>query len=347
MAGLDYIIVGQGLAGSFLGYELLKLGCNILIVDEGAEVTCSKVAAGLFSPVSGQRMALAWNVHRVFSHIDPFYRRLESTLGVAFYHPGGIYKPFGKISDFNDWMGRSADPAYQPFIKEIHKEGLYNHIMNDRRGGIELNKAGYVNTVTLLREFRRFFEKKNVFAREKFSHNLVNLYTDSAEYDGYHCKKIIFCEGPSVVHNPYFNWLPFNLVKGELLTLRSDLQLNQIISKEVFLLPIGEGLFKAGATYDRNDTSWATTLRALDAILSKLSEFRANFEVVGHQAGVRPATRDRRPFVGLHPEKKPLGLFNGLGAKGVSLAPFYAAQFAGHLVFNEQLDETADLRRYI
>jgi len=291
-------------------------------------------------------MALAWNAAPIFNYLDRFYRELEQVLDARFYFPIGVYKPFGKAGDYNDWMGRSVDPAYAPFIKKAHGKSAYGHALNDPFGGVELNHAGFVNTVTLLSRLQRYFEKKNAFIREKFTYSLVNLCGDSVEYKGFRCRKIIFCEGAKATQNPYFNWAPFNLVKGETLTVKSTLRLDTVISKDIFLLPAGSGLFKAGATYNRDDLTWNVTAEARKELLDKLSIFKSSFEIVDQQAGVRPATKDRRPFVGLHPEK-PLGLFNGLGAKGVSLAPYYAGQMADKLVFNYDIDKAADLRRYI
>lgn len=346
MPEFDFIIVGQGIAGSFLGYELLKRNQKILIIDEKAGFNSSLIAAGLFSPISGQRMALAWNAGAIFKYLDRFYLELERILESRFYYPIGSYKPFNQARDFNDWMGRSVDPAYSPFIKEIHGKSVYGHALDDGFGGVELNHSGFVNTVTLLSGFQRFFEKKNALVDAKFTHSLLNLCGDAVDYCGYHCRKIIFCEGSKAVKNPYFSWLPFNLVKGETLTATAPLELKQIISKDIFLLPLGAGVFKVGATYNRDDLTWNTTPEARSELLDKLSIFKCDFEIVDQHAGVRPATKDRRPFVGMHPEK-PLGLFNGLGAKGVSLGPFYAGQMAGHLVFNEEIDKAASVSRYI
>lgn len=47
------------------------------------------------------------------------------------------------------------------------------------------------------------------------------------------------------------------------------------------------------------------------------------YNVVEHKAGVRPSVSDRRPVLGPCKDYEQLVVFNGLGTKGVSLAPFF------------------------
>ena len=68
--------------------------------------------------------------------------------------------------------------------------------------------------------------------------------------------------------------------------------------------------------------------------------------ITGHSAGVRPATTDRHPFIGSDSKHPAVMIFNGFGAKGALLIPWYAKQFASHLVNGEPLDPAADIRRH-
>ncbi len=348
MPEIDFIIVGQGLAGSFLAHELIRRQCKIVVFDEGVANTSSKVAAGIFNPVTGQRMALSWNALPIFSFLDKFYKELETILDRQFYHPIGIYKPFMQIKDQNDWMGRSTDPTFIPFIKQLHVSPLHDRLLTHHLGGVELNHAGYVNTITLLNAFRQFFEKKNMYIQQKFLHDSLYLSERSITYGEIKAGKVIFCEGSSAVQNRFFNKLPFGLVKGEILKINSGLVPNQIISKDIFLLPSNDSTIKIGATYDRSRIDDVITEEAKSYLMDKLKLiFKPEFEVVDQQAGIRPATKDRRPFVGLHPDNKLIGIFNGFGTKGISLGPYYAKQFADHLLNQQIIDKEADIRRYI
>jgi glycine/D-amino acid oxidase-like deaminating enzyme len=121
-----------------------------------------------------------------------------------------------------------------------------------------------------------------------------------------------------------------------------------IFNRGVFVLPLKEGLHKVGATYEHKDLSCEPTLKARNYLCGKLETLlKTGYEVVGQIAGVRPATKDRRPMMGSHPEYKPLGIFNGFGSKGVSLGPYFADQFAAFLEEETALEEAVDINRFI
>jgi glycine/D-amino acid oxidase-like deaminating enzyme len=67
---------------------------------------------------------------------------------------------------------------------------------------------------------------------------------------------------------------------------------------------------------------------------------------VDHVASVRPATLERRPFVGLHPAYPAVGILNGMGTKGCSLAPWFARQLAELLGNGQAVMGQADVQRF-
>jgi hypothetical protein len=70
------------------------------------------------------------------------------------------------------------------------------------------------------------------------------------------------------------------------------------------------------------------------------------FKIVDHQASIRPANIERRPFVGLHPAYKNIGILNGMGTKGCSLSPFFAKQLTDHLIYGKEILAEADIKRF-
>ena len=64
------------------------------------------------------------------------------------------------------------------------------------------------------------------------------------------------------------------------------------------------------------------------------------------QAGVRPGSADRRPFIGTHPKNDNYHIFNGLGSKGYMLAPLLSLEFAQHLIEGTELHAEVQLSRY-
>jgi len=61
----DYIIVGQGICGTFLSWNLLKAGKKILVIDEPYQSSSTKVASGIINPVTGRRVVTTWMIEEL------------------------------------------------------------------------------------------------------------------------------------------------------------------------------------------------------------------------------------------------------------------------------------------
>ena len=65
-----------------------------------------------------------------------------------------------------------------------------------------------------------------------------------------------------------------------------------------------------------------------------------------HEAGVRPTTGDRRPLLGVHKDNHRLAFFNGLGTRGVMIAPLMAKKLYQFLENDQALDKEIDISRF-
>ncbi|NJK93646.1 MAG: FAD-dependent oxidoreductase [Bacteroidales bacterium] len=122
--------------------------------------------------------------------------------------------------------------------------------------------------------------------------------------------------------------MPFVPAKGEILTIHSkELKSDKILMKEIFVLPLGNHNFKVGSTYDWDKLDENPSEEGRKELVSKLDNLLdCSYTITGHCAGIRPAVKDRKPVMGLHPNYKIIGIFNGLGTKGATLAPYFAHQ---------------------
>ena len=184
-----------------------------------------------------------------------------------------------------------------------------------------------------------FLETMNAYLSDKchilsdtFEENLLTFSNDHVAYRDLQASTIILCTGYKAKKSLYFGWIPIAPVKGEIIHVKSEKEFKTIYNKSGFIIPQDNGLYKAGSTYDHHDMSEEQTEHGKNEITKKLdSLLKMNFKVVKHEAGIRPATVARRPLIGRHPRFQRMYIFNGMGTKGVSLAPFFGDQFVGVL----------------
>jgi glycine oxidase len=342
----DYLIIGQGLAGSILAYKLLKRGKSIAIIDERKAITSSKVAAGLVNPFTGPKMVKTWKAEELFPYLKKFYIEIENETKTHFFSERTIYRPLASFAELNDWDGRSTQPNYQRFIRQICSKEAHSSFVYDPFGGVEIH--GFVlNVPAFLDSMHQYFTKKCTFFEEHFDEKNLEVSDSNVQYHGIQADKVVFCSGHQIQHSRFFGWIPLTPVKGEVLHLKMARDFKTIYNRSCFIIPQGNGFYKAGSTYNRNDLSDKPNEQGKNEISKKLNALlKMNYEIVRHQAGIRPASVARRPLIGIHPSHKNLSVFNGLGSKGVSLAPFFSDQLAKCLEEGNNVDEEVDIKKY-
>lgn len=345
---VNYLIIGQGIAGSLLSYQLMKRGKTVFVVDKYDSNSSSNVAAGLFNPITGRRIVKTWKADLLLPFAETTYKALEEDLGIFFYHKKNIFKIFTSVKEQNDWISKSESPEFKNYVLPDGNYTLGNKSIPTVFGGFEITNSGFIDLVLLLKEYKQKLLTTGALAEEVFDYADISVTDETVSWKNIVADKIIFCEGYKAIHNPYFKDLPFVLTKGELLTIHApDLALQKIVTKGVFLLPIGDHSYKVGSTYTWNEVDEIPTEKGKNDLLEKLDAIlNCPYEVIDHQAGVRPTVKDRRPFIGMHPTYKNVGIFNGMGTKGALLAPYFAEHFTDHLEDGTALDKEVDIKRF-
>ena len=209
-------------------------------------------------------------------------------------------------------------------------------------------QTGYVDTAVLLKEYHTYLKKSDLLISDAFNYDELQLFENHIEYQNLKAKQIVFAEGFGMHSNPFFNYLPLDGTKGELFIIRaSELDLDVIINTSVFILPLGNNLFKVGATYNWDDKTSIPTTQGKQELIDKIKEIlTSDFEIVEHLAGVRPTVKDRKPLLGTHFKHKNLYILNGLGTRGVMLAPAMAQDLFNFIEKCMPLDKSIDIKRY-
>jgi glycine/D-amino acid oxidase-like deaminating enzyme len=348
MQKTDFIVVGSGLAGSLLALELLRSGQSVHVISNAALPTSSRVAGGLINPVTGKYLAKTWLAEELFKELVPYYKELERLLSACFYHPIGLYRPFSSEEHKKSSLAQIDKHGLQDFIQVIEEEPQTSEFFESSCGGMLSPQAGWVDLPLMLDLLEEHLKQNASWANEHFDFDLLSIQSDNIIYKEVEAKKIIFCEGFYVKDNPYFNWLPFNPVKGEtLLGSIAGYTPECIVNQGKWLIPLGGDKVRLGATYSWHELDFIPTEKAREDLLATANKIlRKEFKVEGQQAGVRPATKDRRPIVGFHPQFRSLVIFNGLGTKGVSLAPFFVKQLVRNVLYDEVINSEVNIERF-
>lgn len=341
----DFLLIGQGLAGTALGYRLKKSGFRIQIYDQAESNQSSRVAAGLFNPVTGRKMVKTWNADQIFPEIIPFYKELENLCEEKFLHQQSIYRPFISIEEQNEWMGNSADDSFSDYLEEIVQESQ-SEFLNDPFGGVKLKNCGWLDIVTMLDGMRKFFGED--LKKEWLNLEKLKFEDEFWNYEGLKAKNLIFCNGVAAHQSSYFDFLPFAPVKGEILEVKQNFSPDYIVNRGVFRVHLGDSVHRVGSTYTWHDLDHGPTERAKNELTERLAGL-VNQPIeayVSHKVGIRPATKDRKPFLGKHPDKQNVYIFDGFGAKGVSLIPYYSKIMVQYLVESTSIPQEVDIARY-
>ncbi|UFH53804.1 FAD-binding oxidoreductase [Spirosoma sp. KNUC1025] len=345
----DFLIVGQGVAGSVLAWILDQRGCSVILADDPNLPSASAVAAGIVNPLTGRKLVRTWKADELFPFLHQFYSGIEQTLGVRFFHPKTIYRPFRSVREQTDYLALTADPAIRQYVSESADNQSYSQFIQNPFGGLEVTQAGWLDLTEFVRVIKGYFVRKNQYFEGRITADDLHIKADKVGWKDIDFTKVIFCDGVQSRENPLFNWLPYNPVKGQILTaIAEGYSIKNIVNQGVFILPVREGLIRIGATYSWHDLDWQTTDDGRSFLESKVREIlKIPYQIVNQQAGIRPSTKDRRPFIGLHPEHPAVGIFGGMGTKGVSLAPYLAEQFSRYLLDGEDLESEANISRCV
>lgn len=342
---IDFLIIGQGLAGTALAYLLLKEGKRVLLYDQPEHNKSSRIAAGLYNPVTGRKMVKTWMGEVIFPKIEPFYREMEAITGKKFLNSQKIYRPFLSVEEQNEWMGHSSEVQIQPFIDKLYTESRFEKL-RDPYGGVSLKQSGWLNVGELLDGMADFFGES--LREEEFLEEQLGWNAGFWNYGTIRSEFLIYCNGLGAMKSKFFSFLPFAPVKGEILEVKQDFDPQCIVNRGVFRVPLENGNFRVGSTYTWHDLDEGPTDRARNELLEKLHELiRVPVtEVLEHKSGIRPATKDRKPFLGKHPEYENVYIFNGFGAKGVSLIPYFSYMMRDYLLDSKPIHKEVDITRY-
>lgn len=343
---VDFLIIGQGIAGTVLSYTLMQAGQSVLVMDEYKPNSASRIAAGVINPVSGRRFTVAWQYDQIYPVAMQVYRELEQLLGVPVFQPRDIYNVLPSAQLKEAFMERTTGLSYMEDPTE--EKVTYYQQWLDQPHGAAIVKGATVLLHNLLPAWRDHLQRHNSLREERLELSDLRISQENVKYADITARYLIFCEGAATVNNPWFYYIPFLLNKGEVLKVQiPGFSTPDIIKRSVSLVPQGEDTYWVGATFAWDYPDDAPTAEKRDILEKGLQQLlKVPYKVLDQLAAVRPSGTDRRPIMGFHPKYPSLGMFNGLGTKGTSLAPAMAAEFAAYVLQNKPLQADTDIKRF-
>lgn len=334
------------MAGIAYAEELLKNNKSFVVFSDCSQQS-SEVAGGLYNPVILKRFTKVWKAKEQLEHVACFYPELEQKLDVTVNFKVPVYRRFVSYEEQNLWFDATDKPLLQPFLSTKLVKNT-NNAIHAPFGFGEVLLTGRIDTEVLVKSYSDYLDKNGWLIKEKFNYEELVVNDNHVQYKEYNAGNIVFCDGFGLKTNPYFNYLPLNGTKGQLLTIHSpELRLDFVLKSSVFLIPLGKDRYRVGATYEWDDKTNKVTKEAREELLEKMESFvKCDYEVIGQQAGIRPTVTDRRPLVGEHPRQKRVHVLNGLGSRGVMIAPFAAKQLFDHIEHAISIDEDMDIKRF-
>ena len=236
---VDYIIVGLGLAGLALTEKLDSLGKSFIVFNDNTQ-HASKVASGMYNPVVLKRFTLVYKGSDMLKVALPFYDKLAQKLNITINFKVPIARVFKSVEEQNNWFLACDKPILNNYMADVLVNNDNPDIKADYKLGF-LKNTGRIDTKTLLIYYKEYLKSKDYLIEESFNYDLLRIEGETVSYIDITASKIVFCEGFGLHKNPFFNYLPLQESKGELLTIHApNLDLDYFVKGPVFIMPLGK-----------------------------------------------------------------------------------------------------------
>jgi glycine/D-amino acid oxidase-like deaminating enzyme len=342
----DTLIVGQGLCGTWLSFWLQEAGVSFLVLDELNANSASKVASGIINPVTGRRMVKTWLADTLLPFAENSYKKIGGIVGAELIVLTDMLDFFSAPDRRLDFEKRAQQ--FESFLNWPAEEHDWLSQFNYPFGYGIISPVYQVAIQTMLLKWRTELMKRDCLLQGKYEPAYLIINKETIEYKDIRARRIIFCEGAAVMQHHFFNALPFAINKGEALIISvPGLSAEHLYKKTNVIAPWRDGLFWVGSSYDREFADDKPSSSFRYQTTAWLEQFlKIPFAIEDHVAALRPTTVERRPFAGMHPHQPLVGIFNGMGTKGVSLAPYFGKQLAEHIINHHPIASEADVKRH-
>ena len=344
MKEVDVLVVGLGLAGVAYIETLQRHDKSFHVFDQSSSGS-SAIAAGIYNPTVLKRFNMTWKGDEFHRFSLPFYAQIARRLNTVIDHPSPIHKLFNNQAEHNQWMVAADRPDLSNFLLPAINKNLLNGV-NTPHGYASLQHCGRINTSKLIAAYKASIQSS--LSEETFDYAALESGEDHVLYKGFKANYIVFCEGYAMVNNPYFKQLPLVGSKGQILIIKApELKSLAILKGPIFIAPLGDDLYWAGASFEQQDKTLEITEKGKLWLRDKIAKMiSVPFTIEKHLTHIRPTVKDRRPLLGAHETHPNIYLFNGMGSRGVLTAPLAAKWLFSSIEEGSALMEEVHIDRF-
>lgn len=343
---VDYIIIGQGISGTLLSFKMMQQNISHVVIDHSKPYTASKVASGVINPITGRRFVKTWMIDELMPFAKNTYKSIEQLLNISIFQETSVL-------DFHttEQMQRAFDERAKSetvFLNTNIEDEEFNKYFSIENGLGEIAPCYLIDLNVLIESWRNYLLKKEILIDSIFDEDEVIIDVNKVNYKNIEAKKIIYCNGVKAMQSKWFQHLPFAPNKGEALIVEIlSLPKNHLYKNGITIVPWKENLFWVGSSYEWNYENENPSKSFKEKIETVLNEWlKMPFKIKEHLSSLRPTNTERRPFVGVLQHLPQIGILNGMGTKGCSLAPYFANELVNHLLTNESINKEVDVNRF-
>ncbi|MGC6478858.1 MAG: NAD(P)/FAD-dependent oxidoreductase [Flavobacteriaceae bacterium] len=316
---LHSLIIGFGLAGMAYAEQLRQSAKDFRVIYQ-ADSGSSLKAAGIFNPTILKRYTMAWEGLDFYREANLFYSRQAARLGTNYFQSLPICKVFANDGDHNRWLSAAGSMGLDLFLDpKIYQDSIPN--VKTPHGYGQVNGVGRLDIPGLQQHLIR--ENPASFMQESFEFDALTVHPHGVEYKGIKAQQLIFCQGFQAQQNPFFPLPALKGCKGEFFIVEApQWPEDKLLKSSIFIVPLGSHRFWVGATFDWKDKGLQPTVQGKEWLVARIDKLiQGPYTILHHQAQIRPTVSDRRPLLEQHSQFKRLYAFNGLGTRGVLMAP--------------------------
>lgn len=345
---LDFLIVGQGIAGSLMAYFLEKAGVDYGVISssqdlEGEFKRASLVSMGVINPIVFKRINKGFMVDAALDCLEECYEEIGEFLGKKYLEKNEILRIFSSKEERKLFEVRMQEDDFENYIDKnfLHPEDFMN--VNMPFGGAFIKRSGFLKCRDIIIDFREFLKKNEKLFECTLKKQDVNFKDKSILNFRY--QKLIFATGfdQTIMSLPN---LKFKNVLGDVLVLKiNDFDIKNIVNSKGNLLKYNDDTYLFGSNYLWNLEDNNKKERILNLEKNLRSFLKKEYKINAVFTGIRPASFDRRPYVGELSNQRDTYILNGLGTKGVILAPLMCKILFKHIFENENIIEALNPNR--